>query len=262
MAASPSKQIRRPPGGRFLPFLPKDNLTWQADEVIRSINDDLARLLSLPAAEFWSIVRSDDSLHVCLDTYLRYKRRVYDDFREDVEGASALSQQLARRVFMVLLRMVTPRERDPGGPPREQQAQLLYDMWLLDVPKLMDVAVLYGTHNRQLTRTFLSQVFSLQPRYLSDLASLAPLLAGNLAEVAARCGAAAERALRAGAAAAGEQVKELRDAVDYLRDATVTLAAFVSCYSPAAAALLQPDHGAVLCTLAVVHDRLLPQLSR
>ncbi len=52
------------------------------------------------------------------------------------------------------------------------------------------------------------------------------------------------------------------DAVDYLRDATLTLAVFIACYSPAATALLQPDHGALLCTLATAHDRLLPQLAR
>lgn len=68
-------QIGRP-AGSFLPFLPKDNQSWQADEVIRTINDDLAHLLSLPAAEFWAVVQSDESLHVCLDTYLRHKRHV------------------------------------------------------------------------------------------------------------------------------------------------------------------------------------------
>ncbi|EFJ49762.1 hypothetical protein VOLCADRAFT_89548 [Volvox carteri f. nagariensis] len=164
---------------------------------------------------------------------------------------------------------VTPRERDPGGPPRDQQAQMLYDMWLLDIPKLMDVAVLYGTHNLDLTRKFLCQarrilghVFELQPRYSDDLAASAPLLVGNLAEVVSRCGVAGDKALKTGSAAAAAHAKELRDAVDYLRDAAVTLTAFVACYSPAAAALLQPDHGALLCTLASAHDRLLPQLAR
>ncbi len=44
-------------------------------------------------------------------------------------------------------------------------------------------------------------MFELQPRYHDDLAAAAPLLAGNLAEVAARCAAAAERALRTGGGA-------------------------------------------------------------
>lgn len=64
------------PRGRFLPYIPADNKTWAADDVIRAINDDLAELLSAPASEFWATVRDDASLHVCLDTYLRHKRCV------------------------------------------------------------------------------------------------------------------------------------------------------------------------------------------
>ncbi|KXZ49213.1 hypothetical protein GPECTOR_22g804 [Gonium pectorale] len=203
----PRRQI--PWVGTFLPFLPKDNQTWQAEDVINTINDDLARLLSLPASDFWAVVRSNDSLRICLDTYLRYKRRAYDEFREDVEGTSSASQQLARRVFMTLLRMVTPRDRDPGGPPPEQQAALLYDSWTLDVPKLMDIAVLYGGQNRELVRRFMGQLLSLQPRYRDDLAAAAPLLAANLAEVVGRCGAAGDRALRGGAEQLAAAAREL-----------------------------------------------------
>ncbi len=53
---------------------------------------------------------------------------------------------------------MTPAERDPGGPPPAQRASILYDTWLLDIPKLMDIAVLYGAANRQLTSTLLRQV--------------------------------------------------------------------------------------------------------
>ncbi len=52
------------------------------------------------------------------------------------------------------------------------------------------------------------------------------------------------------------------DAAAYLRDATLTTAAFVSCLPAAAAALLQPGHGALLGSLAQAHDRLLPLLAR
>lgn len=60
--------------GAFLPFLPNDNQTWQAQEVLNSLNDELSRLLALPAAGFWRAVQSDDSLHVFLDSYLHHKR--------------------------------------------------------------------------------------------------------------------------------------------------------------------------------------------
>jgi hypothetical protein len=53
-------------------------------------------------------------------------------------------------------------------------------------------------------------VFELQPRYNQDLEAAAPLLVGNLAEVVGRCGGAADRALKVGAAAAAAHLKELR----------------------------------------------------
>ena len=47
---------------------------------------------------------------------------------------------------------------DPGGPPNPEQAELLYGRCLLDVPRLMDVAALYGPANPGLTSKFMQQV--------------------------------------------------------------------------------------------------------
>ena len=46
---------------------------------------------------------------------------------------------------------------EPGGPGAAEQADALYNGWLLDVPKLMDVAVLYGGANGELVRRFMRQ---------------------------------------------------------------------------------------------------------
>ena len=47
---------------------------------------------------------------------------------------------------------------EDGGPGAKQQATMLYDLWLLDVPKLMDLAVLYGQDNATLLLQFMQQV--------------------------------------------------------------------------------------------------------
>ena len=47
---------------------------------------------------------------------------------------------------------------DPGGPSAPEQAELLYNRCLLDVPRLMDVAALYGPANPGLTGKFMQQV--------------------------------------------------------------------------------------------------------
>ena len=47
---------------------------------------------------------------------------------------------------------------EPGGPAREEQGALLYDKWLLDVPKLLDIAVLYGGDNPKLVQQLMQKV--------------------------------------------------------------------------------------------------------
>ena len=45
-----------------------------------------------------------------------------------------------------------------GAPPAQERAGLVYDGWLLDVPKLLDLAALYGPSNPQLLRRLVSAV--------------------------------------------------------------------------------------------------------
>jgi hypothetical protein len=51
-------------------------------------------------------------------------------------------------------------------PPSPQQVgDLLYNQWLLDVPKMMDLAVLYGPGSSSLTGQLLEALLLLQPKY-------------------------------------------------------------------------------------------------
>jgi hypothetical protein len=52
------------------------------------------------------------------------------------------------------------------APPSPQQVgDLLYNQWLLDVPKMMDLAVLYGPGSSRLTGDLLQALLLLQPKY-------------------------------------------------------------------------------------------------
>jgi hypothetical protein len=64
-------------GPGFIPFLLQDNLDLsnvQTQQVIQAIDEDLEQLLRLPPQQFWHVVCSDESLHTCLDSFLRFKR--------------------------------------------------------------------------------------------------------------------------------------------------------------------------------------------
>jgi hypothetical protein len=80
--------------------------------------------------------------------------------------------ELARRMFLVILRLGTPGEA--GGPSPAAHGSLLYDNWLLDIPKLLDVCSLYAHTNPTPLKTLLSSVFQLQPQYLDDLNGTPP----------------------------------------------------------------------------------------
>lgn len=62
---------------RFLPYLPQDNAGLadaQAELACQVINDQLVELLSQSTAVLWDTVAKNDSLIICLDTYLRFSR--------------------------------------------------------------------------------------------------------------------------------------------------------------------------------------------
>lgn len=53
----------------------------------------------------------------------------------------------------------------PPPPTRSQVSDLLYNKWLLDVPKMLDLAVLYAPGSSQLVQELLHQLLMLQPKY-------------------------------------------------------------------------------------------------
>lgn len=70
-------------------------------------------------------------------------------------------------MFMVIMRLGSKGEA--GGPPPAAHGALLYDNWLLDIPKLLDLCSLYAHSNPMPLRQLLTNVFELQPKYLDDL---------------------------------------------------------------------------------------------
>ncbi|KAG1673230.1 hypothetical protein FOA52_013110 [Chlamydomonas sp. UWO 241] len=247
-----------PKQGPFLPFLPQDNSSLpDAEEAVGAVGADLASLLRQPASSFWRTVGGEPSLATCLDSYLRFKRRVHDSpTGAPVSDESPAAVALSRRVLMVLLRLVSTKE---GAPPAAERAQLLASRSLIDVPKLMDAAVLYGPANPDLTRRLLSQAFALLPKLETETANTAPLLSNNLVQLAERGAVMAAAVTQRGDAAAASG---MLDTLAYVRDTALTLAATAACHPPAGAALLSAQHGpALIGALSKVHDVLLPQPS-
>lgn len=238
---------------RYLFYLPQDNSGLpdpQSEQVVQAINDDLTELLSSPIAEFWQVVATEDSLIACLDSYLRFARRPFDE----LQGfPSETHLQLSRRVFATYSRLIST------AGTRSQNAQVLYDRWVLDVPKLLDLAAIYGPDNAKLLQQLLQQVFKVQPQYARDLWDTGPTLSSNLQDVQQTCQQACD-----GLRLDGSSVRlltGLSDGVQYLRDICMTLCYFLQAYPSGAQLLLQGQAGLVT-QLTSLHDDLIPQMAR
>lgn len=87
------------------------------------------------------------------------------------------SLQLIRRSHPQEQSTAAPAAKgQPPAPSASQVADLLYNKWLMDVPKMMDLAVLYAPGSAQLVQQLLHQLLVLQPRY----AQVCRLLSLNL----------------------------------------------------------------------------------
>eukprot|EP01083_Nonionella_stella_P278628 947622_1 len=152
------------------------NDDFEAAEAARDANVALKEVLEMGHREFWSQVVFDSSVKTFIDSFLMFSRREFDEGGQrkssesgDALGLDAERDKLSRRVFMVLLRLSSPRESAQECLTRSDHASLLYDNWLFDIPKLFDVCVLYSHAAPELTRQLVKGVFDAQPKYWSDL---------------------------------------------------------------------------------------------
>ncbi|DBB14005.1 TPA: hypothetical protein ACH3X3_000976 [Trebouxia sp. C0006] len=240
---------------RYLSYLPQDNSGLadpQSEQVVQTISNDLAELLSSPIAEFWHSVATADSLIACLDSYLRFARRPFD---EPQGFPSDAHLQLSRRVFATFSRLITTA----GTSARSQNAQILYDRWVLDVPKLLDLAAIYGPDNAKLLQQLLQQVFKVQPLYARDVWDTGPTLTSNLQDVLQTCQQASDGLKQDGRNT--RLLTGLSDGVQYMRDLCMTLCYFLQAY-PSGAQLLLQGQASMVTQLTSLHDDLVPQMAR
>lgn len=157
--------------------------------MIQYHNVDISNLLKKKYYQFWSQIVYDESLQNFLDSYLRFCERPYPPFSPTVSPNSigqedlacfyerdANQQNLFKRVYSVLARISNYEETTTLHMERKFFANLIYDKKLWDVPKILDVCVLYGPRNKEKTTKMVSRLFELQPKFNDDLSKLLPVI--------------------------------------------------------------------------------------
>ena len=119
---------------------------------------------------FWSHAMHDEELRRFLDSYLRYCPRAFDEgFAAFSAGGKDVRAQIFQRVLMVLVRASTARESKDYFVD-----QAFFEAWLqspaswFDVPRLLDICVLYLEANRKLVQSMVQNVWQGNSSKLTD----------------------------------------------------------------------------------------------
>ncbi|KAJ7993740.1 hypothetical protein DPEC_G00257820 [Dallia pectoralis] len=232
----------------FVPYKPppEDSSPAQVEEFLeygRFIMEDLDWLLNLPHDKFWCQVVFDESLQKCLDSYLCHAPRGLDP--SSLPSSPALSEMqrsIHRAVFMTFLRMATHKESKECFITPLVFGEIIYNNFLFDIPKILDLCVLFGKGNSQLLHKMIENIFTQQPCYYGDLDEAVPSILQVLDTILAKCGLQCEGGTateplkldsRSRPSAMTMSQQNLVDLVLYLCDSCTTIQAFLDIFPEA-----------------------------
>jgi len=122
---------------------------------------------------FWCQVIFDSTLHRCIDSYLSEARRPHDLTQARCVLPSDINSRLMllhRLFFLVCLRSSTHHESPTNFIDGKVFGDILYENYIFDIPRLMDICVVYGRgSDAALVSKMVGNVFLQQPKYNSDL---------------------------------------------------------------------------------------------
>nr|XP_020656459.1 activating signal cointegrator 1 complex subunit 2 isoform X1 [Pogona vitticeps]XP_020656460.1 activating signal cointegrator 1 complex subunit 2 isoform X1 [Pogona vitticeps]XP_020656461.1 activating signal cointegrator 1 complex subunit 2 isoform X1 [Pogona vitticeps] len=229
------------------------------------VADDLDWLLALPHDRFWCQVIFDETLQKCLDSYLRQAPRKFDAGADLPPEVNDLQRRIHRNVFLTFLRMSTHKESKDCFITPSVFGEILYNNFLFDIPKILDLCVLFGKGNGALLHKMIENIFTQQPNYFSDLDETMPTVLQVFSNILHTCGLQSE-----GAAAVPQKLEErsrttpgdlplqeLKDIVFYLCDTCITLWAFLDVFPLACQTFQKHD----FCyRLAAFFELVIPEL--
>ncbi|XP_075069323.1 activating signal cointegrator 1 complex subunit 2 [Mixophyes fleayi] len=228
------------------------------------ITKDLDWLLELPHDRFWCQVIFDESLQKCLDSFLSSAPRRYDHQTALPPAVQRVQDKLHRYVFLTFLRMSTHKESQDHFITPSVFGEILYNNFLLDIPKLLDICVLFGKGNSALLQKMIGNIFQQQPSYYQDLDDCVPTLLQVFSSIMNVCGLQQDECEeplklrdRNPTTPLDMPEKELQDAVVYLCDTSSTIWAFLEIF-PVASHTLQKHN--FLSRVSSFYELFCPEL--
>ncbi|XP_027761520.1 activating signal cointegrator 1 complex subunit 2 isoform X2 [Empidonax traillii] len=207
-------------------------------ERAKFIADDLNWLLALPHDKFWCQVIFDETLQKCLDSYLCRAPRRFDGLWHCQPEVEDVQKSLHRSVFLTFLRMSTHKESKDHFITPSVFGEIIYNNFLFDIPKILDLCVLFGKGNGLLLQKMIENIFTQQPSYFGDLDETLPTILQVFNNILHKCGLQCEGASaepqkleeKVSVTAENMPLQELKDIVLYLCDTCTTLWAFLDVF--------------------------------
>ncbi|XP_065745413.1 activating signal cointegrator 1 complex subunit 2 isoform X9 [Phocoena phocoena] len=185
-----------------------------------------------------ALVVFDETLQKCLDSYLHYVPRKFDEWVAPAPEVVDMEKRLHRSVFLTFLRMSTHKESKDHFISPSAFGEILYNNFLFDIPKILDLCVLFGKGNSPLLQKMIGNIFLQQPSYYNDLDETMPTILQVFSNILQHCGLQGD-----GACATPQKLEErgrltpsdmplleLKDIVLYLCDTCTTLWAFLDIF--------------------------------
>ncbi|XP_033758452.1 activating signal cointegrator 1 complex subunit 2-like [Pecten maximus] len=233
---------------------------------LKFIEEDLHLALQLPHDKFWCQIVFDETFVSLIDSYLRYAPRTHDALIELPVDTKSRHDEVHRLVFMTCLRMATHKESKEHHITPSVFGEILYENFLFDIPKLLDLCVLYGQGNNQLLHKMIDNIFTTQPKYNDDLQGTIPTILQVFDNIRAKCGLADVSGLTPKKLTDQSQERselvsmsstDFQDVVFYLADTGTTLASFLEVYPPACVLFFKEDF---VHQLAQLYESVIPQV--
>ena len=140
-------------------------------------------------------------------------------------------QDVLHRLFLVHVRLCTHKESASDFFSPEHWGAMLYEKFLLELPRILDMCVLFSSCNQAITSKMIGNVFRHQPQYNNDLVECVMTI------MAALDAATEQHMLLSISQPSADTLEPLTDLTSYCVDISVTLASLVSIL-PASASVM------------------------
>jgi len=201
--------------------------------VVSRTLSDLSWLLRLPCYKFWSQICNDDGLHMWLGELLEIFPREHDRDPTWEPSIQQMHSKILQKMFLVHVRLCTYKESSVDFFNPDAWGHMLYDKYLLELPKILDMCVLFSPCNKTITSKMVGNLFKYQKQYLADLVET-----GLTMETALESATEQYQVLSL-SPPSNSSLNSLIDLATYSLDISMTMSSLVSVFPPAATPLHQ-----------------------